>query len=38
MVLSPNTEGNFSLREAVIWAMDNFCEDAKPLAGSSSII
>jgi hypothetical protein len=31
--VSPNAEGNFSLREAVIWAVDNYCKDAKPLAG-----
>lgn len=31
--VSPNAEGNFSLREAVIWAVDNCCKNAKPLAG-----
>ncbi len=31
--VSPNAEGNFSLREAVIWAVDTFCKNAKPLAG-----
>jgi len=31
--VSPNAEGNFSLREAVIWAVDSYCKDAKPLAG-----
>ena len=29
----PNTESNFSLREAIIWTIDNFCGDEKPLAG-----
>lgn len=31
--VAPNAEGNFSLREAVIWAVDTFCKNAKPLAG-----
>ncbi|MBN2258343.1 MAG: hypothetical protein JW704_11050 [Anaerolineaceae bacterium] len=31
--VSPNAEGNFSLREAVIWVVDSYCKDAKPLAG-----
>ena len=29
----PNTESNFSLREAIIWTIDNLCGDGKPLAG-----
>jgi len=31
--VGPNTEGNYSLREAVLWAIDTFCKNAKPLAG-----
>jgi len=31
--VEPNAEGNFSLREAVIFAVDTFCKKAKPLAG-----
>lgn len=31
--VEPNAEGNFSLREAVIFAVDTFCKNAKPLAG-----
>jgi hypothetical protein len=29
----PNAESNYSLREAVIWTIDNFCGDKQPLAG-----
>ncbi len=29
----PNAESNYSLREAVVWTIDNFCGDGKPLAG-----
>lgn len=29
----PNAESNYSLREAVIWTIDNLCGDVKPLAG-----
>jgi hypothetical protein len=29
----PNAESNYSLREAVIWTIDHFCGEGKPLAG-----
>lgn len=29
----PNAESNYSLREAVIWTVDNYCGEKKPLAG-----
>jgi hypothetical protein len=29
----PSAEGNFSLREAVIWAVENYCGDRQPFSG-----
>lgn len=31
--VAPNADGNVSLREAIIWVVDTFCKNSKPLAG-----